>query len=51
MMKKENAAHHTFNILGLPADDIFISQWPHRVAKELLIGKKKEAGEKSKKLF
>lgn len=51
MMKKENAAHHTFNILGLPADDIFISQWPDQIAKELLIGKKKEAGEKSKKLF
>lgn len=53
LMKKQIAAEHTFNILGLPAEDISVSSWPDQIAKELLLGKKKEpgGGEKSKKLF
>lgn len=51
MMLKEDAGSHVFNILGLPSEQLHCTSWPDGVAKELLIGKKKEGGEKSKKLF
>lgn len=37
LMTKETKAKHAFHLYGMPMDEIFVSDWPDRVPRELLV--------------